>query len=123
VSTPRNIPYEISMSTLDIAEEIVKAREKAHAKHGDNSIEAISGSDPRWVGILGEEGGEVAEAVLDNFRQSVLAKAIGRVNHSSTYDAEPGHLRDELVDVASVAVAWIAALDWERWIATLNQPQ
>lgn len=73
--------------------EIMRAREKAHAKHGDNSIEAISANDPRWLSILVEEIGEVANAL--------------------TYDGPTGNLRSELVDVLAVASAWLAALDDE----------
>lgn len=72
--------------------EVLSARLEAHAKHGPNSIGAIPAGDPRWLPILVEEVGEVAEAL--------------------TYDkaSRPG-LRAELVDVLAVASAWIDALD------------
>ena len=41
--------------------------------------------------MIGEEFGEVCEAL--------------------TYDKDSGNLRAELVDVATVAIAWIAAID------------
>lgn len=72
--------------------EILQARERAHAKHGSDSIEAESADSPRWLAILVEEVGEVARAL--------------------TYDnASRVHLRAELVDVQAVASAWVAALD------------
>ena len=78
--------------TERIASEIATGREAAHAKHGENSIEAISSDNVgRWLPILGEEFGEVCEAL--------------------TYDKDSGNLRAELVDVATVAIAWIAAID------------
>lgn len=65
------------------------ARAAAHAKHGENSIEAIPSDDPRWLPILVEEVGEVA--------------------HALTYDATDANLRAELIDVLSVASAWLDA--------------
>lgn len=78
---------------FDIADEILAARKLAHEKHGDSSMEVVALSDLRMLSILVEEVGEVA--------------------HEMTYDAVSGGagLRDELVDVAVVAIAWIAALD------------
>lgn len=70
--------------------EVMRAREKADAKHGANSIEQIPADSPLWLSILTEEVGEVA--------------------HELTYDAT-GSLRAELIDVLSVASAWLAALD------------
>lgn len=80
----------ITDSTKRVSAEIEVARRKAHDKHGDNSIEAIYGNDPRWLSILVEEVGEAA--------------------HELTYDSN-GDLRKELIDVATVAIAWIAAID------------
>jgi NTP pyrophosphatase (non-canonical NTP hydrolase) len=77
--------------------EVRAARRAAHAKHGENSIEALYGDDPRWLSILVEEVGEVA--------------------HEQTYDADHGDLapdqalRAELIDVLSVAHAWVDAID------------
>jgi NTP pyrophosphatase (non-canonical NTP hydrolase) len=85
----------IRSSTLGVAGEVAVSRIKAHDKHGDNSIEAIVGDDfGRWLPILGEEFGEVA--------------------HAMTYDAKGDTLaevRAELIDVATVATAWVAAID------------
>lgn len=65
------------------------ARIRAHEKHGTNSVESIDHDDPRWLAILVEEVGEVA--------------------HALTYDADPTRLADELVDVLTVASAWLDA--------------
>jgi hypothetical protein len=65
-----------------------EGRLKAHAKHGDNSIEAKSGDDTLfWIACLGEEYGEACEVV----------------------DDYPRYL-EECVDLATVATAWISAL-------------
>lgn len=101
----------ITESTHEIATEIAASRHRAHDKHGENSIETIDPESPLRLAILAEEGAEVAEVMVDLFAHTLLNKALGRVAHSGTYDAEKGTLRDELVDVASVAVAWIAAID------------
>ncbi len=73
--------------------EIEQAREKAHEKHGNNSIERMFFLDPRWMPVLVEEVGEVA--------------------HELTYDAD-GDLRAELVDLLAVASAWLDAIDRTR---------
>lgn len=69
----------------------MRAREKAHEKHGANSIESIAADDHRWLTILVEEVGEVANAL--------------------TYDGPSEGLRGELIDVLAVASAWLAAID------------
>jgi len=74
----------------DIYREVLRGREKAHAKHGANSIEAEPADSPRWLAILVEEVGEAANAL--------------------TYDTK-GNLRAELIDIMCVASAWVAALD------------
>jgi NTP pyrophosphatase (non-canonical NTP hydrolase) len=71
--------------------EIMRAREKAHAKHGANSIEALPADDPRWLPILVEEIGEMA--------------------HCLTYDGPKDELRAEVIDVLAVASALLAAID------------
>lgn len=70
--------------------EVLNARLDAHAKHGENSIEVEPANSPRWLAILVEEIGEIANAL--------------------TYDGK-GDLRAELVDVLAVGSAWIAAID------------
>jgi len=72
-------------------EEIEQARVRAHQKHGDNSIESEPSVSLRWLPILVEEVGEVANAL--------------------TYDGPAGSLRGELVDVIAVASAWVDAID------------
>lgn len=78
----------------DTWREILDARLAAHQKHGANSIESIPADSGRWLPILVEEIGEVANAL--------------------TYDVVEGGLRAELIDVLAVASAWVAALDQER---------
>jgi NTP pyrophosphatase (non-canonical NTP hydrolase) len=77
-----------------IYREVQHARLKAHEKHGENSIEVEPASSPRWLAILVEEVGEIANAL--------------------TYDGPKGNLRAELVDVLAVGSAWVAAIDREH---------
>lgn len=59
-----------------------------------------NGIDDRRLTILAEEFGEVAEAILEN---------------DGSPEAE-AHLRDEIVQVAAVAVAWLQAeIEKGRW--------
>jgi hypothetical protein len=84
----------IFVSTNRIAAQVYKGRVKAHLKHGDNSIEAVPATETgKWLAILMEEVGEAA--------------------HEITYDAT-GSLRAELIDVLTVATAWVAAIDREK---------
>jgi hypothetical protein len=77
-----------------IWDEIGVSRFKAHLKHGDNSIESKKASDIQfWLACLGEEFGEVCA--------------------TQTYDKNPQELRSELIDLISVASAWIDAIDQE----------
>jgi hypothetical protein len=90
---------EIWSSTTRIRTEISDGRVAAHAKHGENSIEAVPANEfGKWLAILGEEFGEVAHE---------LTYDAGSVDEASQFRA----IRSELVDVATVAVAWIAAID------------
>lgn len=60
-------------------------------------------SDWRWQAVLSEEVGEVAEATLD-----LNDPGDDRERQDTT---ERQLLREELVQVAAVAVAWIETLD------------
>ena len=76
----------------DIAAEHIRQREK----HGDESCQDLPAGHRAWLPILVEEVGEVATEVAN---------------------LDPGHepvdLRKELVQVAAVTIAWIAAIDRE----------
>lgn len=71
-------------------DEVLAARAAARIKHGASSIEAMAATHPAWLPVFVEEVGEVA--------------------HEMTYDATGG-LRAELIDVLSVASAWVDAID------------
>lgn len=75
----------------ELYREVLAARRAAHAKHGDNSIEVEPANSPRWLPILVEEIGEVANTL--------------------TYDGDRTQTRHELIDVIAVAAAWVDRLD------------
>jgi hypothetical protein len=87
---------------MRISEEIQRERMRAHAKHGDGSIESHGGIGAAGLlrfTILTEEVGEVAK----EFNEAALD---GR-------DVDRARLRAELIQVAAVTVAWIDRLDRE----------
>lgn len=79
--------------------DIHRERIRAHAKHdGDNggSMERRTYADSIWLPVLTEEVGEVARLICDG----AIEGGLDRVK-----------LREELVQVAAMAVAWIEAVD------------
>ncbi len=82
---------------------IHRERIRAHAKHdGDgDSMERKEFTNPAWLSVLVEEVGEVAKAMCDHRHHGEYADA-------RAYAIE---LRDELVQVAAMAAAWIDAID------------
>lgn len=91
--------HQIDRSTAAIMLDVRDERIRAHEKHEEGSIEKLSGliEAPLRLSILTEEVGEVAREIND-------ATLLGEV-------ADRAKLRAELVQVAAVAVAWVAALD------------
>lgn len=75
--------------------EVSREVHRAHEKHGELSMVAVNGkTQAERLVILVEEVGEVARAL--------------------TYDeGDRANLREELVQVAAMAVSWLYALDSE----------
>jgi NTP pyrophosphatase (non-canonical NTP hydrolase) len=69
----------------DIVVALLRERARQDAKWGEQNH-----GDDRWAVILGEEYGEVCLAINEGLS---------------------GELRDELIQVAAVAVAWLEALE------------
>ena len=86
----------------DIFLKINREREKQERKHGENSILKQDPFSFMNIGILGEEFGEVARALQD-----VYWCHQGDLNSFQ----EEEHLKDELIQVVAVAVAWLEALE------------
>ena len=73
--------------TLTVLADVKAERERQHQLFGDQS-DKVNGV---WLGILVEEVGEVAKALNE--------------------DDPVEHLREELVQVAAVATAWVEKID------------
>ena len=82
----------------DAHRERIRAHEKHKAKPG-GSMEMKSADDPDWFPVLAEEIGEVAREIND-YRHGLISD-----------DDRMPRLRAELVQVAAMAHAWIAAID------------
>jgi NTP pyrophosphatase (non-canonical NTP hydrolase) len=93
---PKMYSWLLMSSTL-VGEQLRSERIRAHEKHRDHSMESWPVLSPERYLVLAEEVGEVAKEFND-------AKVEGR-----PIDADA--LRKELVQVAAMAVAWVAALD------------
>jgi hypothetical protein len=98
------------MSRGDVLADVYEERDRQEAighRKRAGGIDWRSCADPQMAGgdttrflVLGEEVGEVANAVLE-------------AGYGSIVDDE--HLREELVQVAAVAVAWVEAIDARTW--------
>lgn len=90
--------------------DVHRERIRAHAKHDGNgdSMERKPYDDESWLSVLVEEIGEVAKEVCD-FR------------HDKFDESEyMKRLREELIQVAAMAVAWIDAIDLTHCCATFD---
>lgn len=85
----------MTIQTNAVLREVLDERIRQDAKWGDQS----GNSDFVWIAVLTEEVGEAAQAALK-------AHFENGVDH-----AEMRHLREELIQVAAVAVAHVEALD------------
>lgn len=93
-AAPRGIRGSLN---IELAEAITEAR----LEYGHNWIGGDVLTDPERLAVLMEEVGEVAREILATNR--------------------PIHTRDELMQVAACAIAWIQALDDEDdWHAGLG---
>lgn len=91
--------------------EIVAERHRAHRKHGETSMESCDPLADRRLRVLTEEVGEVARVLNDReHKRSEGASPFWLAEVDRTARA---HLRSELIQVAAMAVSWIAALDGE----------
>lgn len=88
MSGPENLParFEMHHRRVDLA--FIAAQ----VKHGDQSIAVLAQDDPRWLPILVEEVGEVAQLLTPD------------------HGHNPGRLYAELIQVAAVALGWAEAV-------------
>lgn len=81
--------------------DVHRERIRAHAKHDGNSdsMERIEWDDPAWLPVLVEEAGEVARELCEIRHRGYIS------------DSDMIRLREELVQLAAMACAWIDAID------------
>lgn len=81
-------------------EDVHRERVRAHALHDDRgqSMERRAADDPLWLPVVTEELGEVAQVLCDDTSKPL----------------DVPHLREELVQLAAMTVAWIDAIDLEE---------
>lgn len=84
--------------------DVHRERVRAHAKHDarDGSMERKDWDHPIWLPVLVEEVGEVARVLCEN-----------ELGNFGVQKAVTARLREELVQVAAMACAWIDAIDLE----------
>ena len=75
-------------ATVRIAQEVVRERERQDEKWGEQNHHPL-----KWITILGEEFGEACRGAFEN---------------------NPKNYREELIQVAAVAVAAVESLDREQ---------
>ena len=97
----------VPLDPTDVYGEIRAERERAHAKHGETSMEMAPVDEMYRAVILGEEIGEVAEiawalALVAKF--SYVQKVMNDGRHDGATDL--AKLRKELIQVATMAAAW-----------------
>jgi hypothetical protein len=95
----------VNNETIKALEDVYNERVRQDEKWGSQE----SNADTVWLAILTEEVGESAQEVLT--REFGVESGKGH-----------GDLREELVQVAAVAVAWIECLDRKVQEATLVLP-
>lgn len=82
--------------SVRIVSDILDERQRQDARWGEQAH-----PPERWQGILGEEMGEVCQATND--------LVFGHTDNG--VDEALAHLREELVQVAAVAAAWVEHID------------
>ena len=89
------------VNNIKIYQQVHSERERAHEKHSHNggSMEEKDWEHDIWSDVLGEEMGEVHRARCEH-----------QLGNTSTLNYR-GELRRELIQLAAMACAWIAAID------------
>ena len=91
--------HQLAIAEHGIYAEVRAERERAHAKHGDHSMEAMNPFDYRRFTILAEEVGEVAKEMND---AAIEGSFFGPERRAA--------MRAELIQVAAMATAWADSL-------------
>lgn len=94
-----NPPIHDRLESSIVYADVHDERNRAHKKHGPkgNSREDQPWNEQEWLPILVEEVGEVAHELTYDTGRTTVDRA--------------ERMREELVQVAAMACAWIAAID------------
>jgi hypothetical protein len=118
----REAVWELERGDLeDIAGEVVAEVQRAARKHEAECMAAPGHDVGKRLGILVEEAGEVSEqadlisAFIVLGTNAELQAKVGEVARATTYDnGSQDKLREELVQLSAMALAWVYAIDTER---------
>ena len=91
----------------DIYSEVRNERERAHAKHGETSMEGLPVTDMTRLSVLMEEVGEVARE-FNEARHRQHQRLLPE--HERVLAIDHVALRAELIQVAAMATAWADVL-------------
>lgn len=90
----------------EVLQEVIEERRRQHRKFGEQNLDPF-----KYLSILGEEVGEANQAANDAFDWA---------KHTGFKDL--AHFREELIQVAAVAVAMVECLDRNKWSTVVQQP-
>jgi NTP pyrophosphatase (non-canonical NTP hydrolase) len=93
---------------LSVYDEIAAERQRAHAKHGDTSMENLPATDMTRLSVLMEEVGEVARE-YNEARHRTHRNLLPQGERETAVDLAA--LRKELIQVAAMAAAWADVLN------------
>lgn len=96
--------------TNNVLTEVGKERIQQHRKWGEQNH-----CPWRWLAILGEEAGEANKAVLESSRINPETKRLEFPSITPLKEGK-GCYREELIQVAAVAVAMVECLDRGEWV-------
>lgn len=99
-----SIERELHSRVLEPYAHVSAERVAAHLKHRltGSSMEEKRAWDPRWLPVLTEEVGEVARVICEEHIATASGETSEALRRERLYS-----LRDELVQVAAMACAWI----------------
>lgn len=102
-------PYQVEARRVGPVAAVLAERRAQVEKWGDQSRQP----DSRWLAILMEEVGEAAQVMLEATATGVPGD-LGKEPHlprwADVYKADRQRLREEVTQVAAVAVAWLESL-------------
>lgn len=103
------------MIDMDLFTDVLKEHERQQAKHGPQNYPDGTGSDEMWA--LAERIKELVSA-KDDLGLSSWAEVFGEEACEVLCERDPENLEKELVQVATVALAWATKLRTKKKLRT-----